>query len=178
MRSGSKVLIVGQAPGRRVHESGLPFDDPSGVRLRAWLGANEGEFYDPNLFAIVPMGFCFPGTGSSGDLPPRPECAETWREQVMAHLTRVELTVVIGQYAQAYHLEGPRKRSVTEVVASWRDHWPDVIPLPHPSPRNNRWLKNNGWFEQEVVPALQKQVRCLIGVRRTEGSAAESASSV
>jgi uracil-DNA glycosylase len=153
----AKILIVGQAPGRRVHESGVPFDDPSGDRLRAWLGLDRFQFYDPALVAIVPMGFCYPGTGSSGDLPPRPECAPAWRAELLSHLTNVEMTIVIGSYAQAYHLpESPR--AVTDVVAAWRDHWPTVVPLPHPSPRNNRWLVRNPWFTSDVLPALQARV--------------------
>lgn len=154
----SKVLLVGQAPGRKVHETGIPFNDPSGDRLRDWLGVTREQFYDEQLFAIVPMGFCFPGTGKSGDLPPRRECAETWREQVMSQLTNVELMVVIGRYALDYHLPDTQKMTVTQAVSAWQAHWPHRIPLPHPSPRNNRWLKNNPWFEQELVPELQRRV--------------------
>lgn len=155
----AKILIVGQAPGIRVHRTGLPFNDPSGDRLRDWLGIDRDPFYDPALLAIVPMGFCYPGRGKSGDLPPRPECAATWRAPLMASLPNIRLTVVIGRYAIAYHLpDYGRNPSVTNAVANWRSHWPDVIPLPHPSPRNNLWLRRNAWFDTEVIPALQARV--------------------
>lgn len=153
----SRVLIVGQAPGKKVHESGVPFDDASGKRLRSWLGVSSEEFYDPKKFSILPMGFCYPGTGSSGDLPPRTECALRWRESLLGCLEAIELTVVIGQYALAYHLPGTR-RSVTEHVQAWQETWPKVVPLPHPSPRNNRWLLRNPWFETELLPKLQERV--------------------
>ena len=156
----ARILIAGQAPGRRVHESGIPFADPSGDRLREWLGVTETEFYDPRLVAIVPMGFCFPGTGRSGDNPPRPECATTWRERVLAGLTNVRLTLVLGMYAQAWHLG--RDRNVTEAVAAWREAWPERLALPHPSPRNRAWFKRNPWFETEVVPALRSRVAELL----------------
>lgn len=158
------ILLVGQAPGRRVHESGIPFDDPSGDRLRDWLGVDRDTFYDPTRFAIVPMGFCYPGTGKSGDLPPRPECAATWRERVLAPLTNVHLTVIMGAYALKYHLPGPRQ-TLTRTVQSWEDYWPDRLPLPHPSPRNIRWFRSNPWFEAEVVPALRERVADLLGTR-------------
>ncbi len=153
----AKILIAGQAPGRRVHESGRPFDDPSGDRLREWLGVSREIFYDAKQMAIVPMGFCYPGTGKSGDLPPRPECAPAWRDQLLQHLRQLELTVVIGKYAHDYHF-GRTRSSVTELVAAWQSHWPDKVPLPHPSPRNNLWLRRNPWFERDVVPALRKRV--------------------
>ncbi len=155
------ILITGQAPGRRVHISGIPFQDPSGVRLRDWMGVSEEVFFDPRRVAILPMGFCFPGTGSSGDNPPRPECAPAWRESVLDHLTEVRLTLVLGRYAQAYHL-GANFSSVTDAVASWRDYWPDTLPLPHPSPRNKPWFKKNSWFEAEVLPRLRERVRDLL----------------
>jgi uracil-DNA glycosylase len=155
------ILLVGQAPGRRVHESGVPFDDPSGDRLRTWLGVDRETFYDPTKIAIVPMGFCFPGTGKSGDLPPRPECAETWLEQVLTPMTKVRLTVVMGAYALKYHLN-PGRRSLTEVVRDWESFWPQHIPLPHPSPRNIRWFKTNPWFEGQVIPHLQARVAELL----------------
>ena len=157
----ASILIAGQAPGRRVHESGVPFQDPSGVRLRDWMGVSEEIFYDPRRIAILPMGFCFPGSGRSGDNPPRPECAPAWRESVLEHLVGVRLTLVLGRYAQAYHLVGP-SRSVTEAVASWREHWPEKLPLPHPSPRNKSWFKKNAWFEQEVLPILRERIEELI----------------
>gem|GEM_PF-40142 len=156
------ILIVGQAPGRKVHESGIPFDDASGDRLRQWMGIERSTFYDPRCVAILPMGFCFPGTGPSGDLPPRPECAPTWREKLLARLTNVQLTLVIGHYAQQYHLSPPG-RSVTDAVAAWRDEWPTSVALPHPSPRNNIWLARNPWFEAELVPALQRRVAVVLG---------------
>ena len=154
----ARVLIAGQAPGRRVHASGVPFDDPSGDRLRAWMGVDEETFYDPRSVAILPMGFCYPGSGRSGDLPPRSECAPAWRERLLAELSSVRLTLVIGGYAQAWHLPdaGP---NLTATVARWRDFLPNIIPLPHPSPRNRIWLRKNPWFEEEVVPALRVRVR-------------------
>src|SRR5690554_112418 len=153
----ARILIAGQAPGRKVHESGIPFDDPSGDQLRRWMGISREQFYDDSLIAIAPMGFCYPGKGSSGDLPPRPECAPAWREALLAQLTNIELTLVIGRYAQVWHL-GKKAGSVTEVVAAWQDYWPAQLPLPHPSPRNRFWMKRNPWFEQQVVPALQGRV--------------------
>lgn len=157
----SRILVVGQAPGRKVHESGVPFDDASGNRLRDWLGVSRETFYDAKQVSILPMGFCYPGTGPSGDLPPRPECSEVWRKQLLACLEAVELTVVIGQYAQAYHLPGP-KLSVTEQVQLWRQYWPNIVPLPHPSPRNNRWLVRNPWFEAELLPKLSQRVSAIL----------------
>jgi uracil-DNA glycosylase len=159
--AGARLLIAGQAPGRKVHESGVPFDDASGERLRSWTGLSREEFYNPRRVAILPMGFCYPGTGKSGDLPPRPECAAAWRAQLLARLKRIELTLVIGAYAQAHHLED-RPASLTDTVASWRNYGPAVMPLPHPSPRNNIWLKRNPWFERELHPVLQKRVRTLM----------------
>ena len=157
----ARVLIAGQAPGRKVHESGVPFDDASGNRLREWLGVTREVFYDPKQFALVPMGFCFPGTGRSGDLPPRPECARAWREQLLGHLRQVELTLVLGQYAQTYHF-GKSRSSLTDLVKSWRSHWPQMVPLPHPSPRNNLWLRRNPWFEAELLPPLRERVSELL----------------
>lgn len=157
----SRILVVGQAPGRRVHETGLPFNDPSGDRLRSWMGVTRDTFYDESELAILPMGFCYPGTGKSGDLPPRPECAPAWREALLARLTNIELTLVIGQYAHAWHLPGPR-RSVTDNVRNWRSVWPVMLPLPHPSPRNNLWLRKNPWFEQEIIPTLQRRIGCIL----------------
>lgn len=157
----ARILVVGQAPGRRVHETGLPFNDPSGDRLREWMGISRDTFYDELQLAILPMGFCYPGTGKSGDLPPRPECAPAWRELLLSRLDNVRLTLAIGQYAHGYHIPGP-KRSVTDVVRHWRDAWPDLVPLPHPSPRNNMWLRRNPWFEAEVVPALRTRVAAIL----------------
>lgn len=163
MHENARVLIAGQAPGRVTHHAGQPFDDASGNRLREWLGVDREIFYDPECFAIVPMGLCFPGTGKQGDLPPRPECAITWRDPILSALGNIQLTLVIGQYAQRYHLSQKAKsRSVTEQVKAWRDTWPAIMPLPHPSPRNNRWLAQNPWFERELIPALQEQVKTVL----------------
>jgi len=157
MHSRAKILIAGQAPGKKVHDSGIPFDDASGKRLREWLGITKDEFYNPELVAILPMGFCFPGSGKSGDLPPRPECAPAWREQLLSHLNRLDMTIVLGGYAQQYYFNNTNL-SVTELVKSWQTYWPNVIPLPHPSPRNNIWLRRNPWFEVELIPLLQQRV--------------------
>lgn len=153
----ARILIAGQAPGKKVHETGIPFNDASGKRLRTWLGITPEVFYDPEKIAILPMGFCFPGTGKSGDLPPRKECEPAWRKQLLQQLEKLELTIVLGQYAQAYHFPD-HQASVTELVKNWQMYWPNLIPLPHPSPRNQLWLRNNPWFEAEVIPALQKRV--------------------
>lgn len=161
----ARILIAAQAPGRKVHESGRPFTDASGDRLRQWLGVTSEIFYDPEQVAIVPMGFCFPGTGKGGDRPPRPECAPAWRGQLLAQLKDLSLTLVIGQYAHAYHLPEARG-SVTSTVQAWRDHWPSVVPLPHPSPRNNRWLKRNSWFEADLLPRLRARVAEVLGAVR------------
>ena len=157
-KPGARVLISGQAPGLKVHESGRPFTDPSGDRLRDWLGIDEGVFYDRDRVAIVPMAFCFPGYDAKGsDLPPTKICGKTWHDRVMAALGEVRLTVLVGGYAQKYHLGV--KTGVTDTVAAWRDHAPDVFALPHPSWRNTAWLKRHPWFEAEVLPALRARVR-------------------
>ena len=158
----ARILIAGQAPGSKVHASGVPFDDASGERLRQWMGVSREQFYDPTLVAILPMAFCYPGTGSSGDLPPRRECAPLWRHKLLQAMRRIELTLVIGQYALAWHLPDVSTSNLTETVRAWRDHWPRVMPLPHPSPRNNIWLKANPWFAQDVVPALQTRIQGLV----------------
>ena len=158
----SKILIAGQAPGRITHNKGIPFDDPSGKRLRAWMGIESDTFYDPDKIAILPMGFCFPGTGKSGDLPPRPECAEAWHEQLMAQFTNIEMTLIIGQYAINWHLNDGRKMTLTARALEWKSTFPTSLVLPHPSPRNNRWLKTNPWFEKDVVPAIQTQIQDLL----------------
>ena len=158
----ARILVVGQAPGSAVHETGIPFNDPSGDRLRKWMGIEKTAFYDENLIALVPMGFCYPGRGKSGDLPPRKECADQWREQLLAKMTNIELTLVIGQYAMAYHLP-ETKTTLAETVRSWGiKNNSSVIPLPHPSPRNNIWLKKNPWFEETVLPRLKKQVHQIL----------------
>ncbi len=159
--SKAKILIAGQAPGRRVHASGIPFDDPSGDRLRDWMGVTPKQFYNSELFAIVPMGFCYPGTGKSGDLPPRPECAATWRARLLRQLPGIETSLVIGKYAHEYHF-GKNNLTVTKLVENWQQYWPGQIPLPHPSPRNNIWLKKNPWFEAEVVPVMRAHITSLL----------------
>ena len=162
----SMLLIVGQAPGRKVHETGIPFNDPSGDRLRAWLDIDRDTFYDDEKVALIPMGFCFPGTGRSGDLPPRKECAEAWREELLQKLTNVKLTLVLGQYATRWHL--PEERgSLTEIVSRWNQWAPQMFVAPHPSPRNQLWLKKNPWFEEELIPALRSEVGKALGRRRT-----------
>lgn len=162
----AKICIAGQAPGTRVHASGIPFDDPSGDRLREWLGVDRDTFYDESQFAIAPMGFCFPGLDAKGgDLPPRKECAPRWRTQVFDALPNIKLTLVIGQYAQAWHLGKRRQKNLTDTVAHWRDYMPDYLPIPHPSWRNNVWLKKHPWFEADVLPELRKQVAKHLKVR-------------
>ncbi|MCV9960659.1 uracil-DNA glycosylase family protein [Pararhizobium sp. BT-229] len=164
----ARILISGQAPGLRVHESGLPFNDASGDRLRQWLGVSREQFYDPGLFAIVPMGFCFPGYDAHGsDLPPRRECAPRWRSQVVDAMPQIELVLAIGQYAQAWHLGDRRAATMTETVRNWRTYLgsntgPAVLALPHPSWRNTGWLKKNPWFEADILPALRERVTKLI----------------
>ncbi len=159
----ARLLIVGQAPGRRVHESGIPFDDPSGDRLRGWMGIDRETFYNPALVNIVPMGFCYPGTGQSGDLPPRPECADLWRDKLMAQMASVELTLVIGAYAIDWHIGADKRKTLTETVKAWREFWPQKLVLPHPSPRNNIWLRRNPWFEVEILPLLKDRVHAILG---------------
>ena len=159
----ARVLIVGQAPGRKTHEKGIPFDDPSGVRLRDWMGVSTDTFYDASSIAILPMAFCFPGTGKSGDLPPRPECAEAWRRPMLGYLEQVELTLIIGRYARDWHLPDRESESLTETIKDWRSLAPSIIPLPHPSPRNNRWLKQNPWFAQDLLPVLKDRISGLLG---------------
>lgn len=158
----ARVLIVGQAPGRKTHARGLPFDDVSGDRLRAWMGIDRNTFYDAQHVAALPMGFCYPGTGTSGDLPPRPVCAATWRAALLARLPRIELTLVLGRYAMDWHLQPAAGESLAAIVSRWRDFWPTAVPMPHPSPRNNRWLRNNPAFEQQVLPALQARIAQLL----------------
>jgi uracil-DNA glycosylase len=158
----ARILVVGQAPGRRVHASGVPFDDPSGDRLRQWMDIGPEVFYDESVVALVPMGFCYPGTGKSGDLAPRRECAPQWRGPLMAAMPHIELTLVVGQYAKDWHLPAQAGKNLTQTVQAWRELEPGVLPLPHPSPRNNIWLSANPWFEAEVVPELQRRVRSVL----------------
>ena len=154
----AKVLIIGQAPGSRVHASGQPWDDDSGDRLRGWLAMDRATFYDADKVAQMPSGFCYPGKGKGGDLPPRPECAPLWHAQLLATMPHIRLTLLIGRYAQAYYLRGNAKPTLTETVAAYADYLPHFLPLPHPSPRNRLWLRRNPWFEAEVVPRLRQQL--------------------
>ena len=158
----ARVLVAGQAPGSKVHATGVPFDDPSGDRLREWMGIDRQTFYDATQIALLPMGFCYPGKGKSGDLPPLPICAETWRDKLMAGMPKIELTLIIGQYAQAWHLD-QLQENLTETVRHWASYGDAVIPLPHPSPRNNIWLKKNPWFVSDVLPSLKKRVAAALG---------------
>ena len=160
---GARLLIVGQAPGRRVHETGIPWNDPSGDNLRAWLQLERAAFYDSRRIAIIPAGLCYPGTGKGGDLPPRPECAPLWQPRFRAALPGIRLTLLVGQYAQAYYLGERRKKTLAATVHAWREYTPEFVPLPHPSPRNRLWLRRNPWFERDVIPALRRRVRAVLG---------------
>ncbi len=155
----ARLVIIGQAPGRKVHESGIPWDDASGDRLREWTGLDKAEFYDANLVALIPMGFCYPGTGASGDLPPRPECAPLWHDAILSLLPPDRLTLLVGSYAQARYLPETKRLSLTERVRRFADFGPTFLPLPHPSWRSSGWMTNNPWFETDVLPTLQKLVR-------------------
>lgn len=155
----ARLLVASQAPGRKVHETGIPFNDASGERLRDWLGIDRQVFYDPEQVAILPMAFCFPGTGKSGDLPPPPRCAELWRAELLKRLSHLQLTLLIGQYALAWHLPELKGQPLTTVVRDWESRWPHTVVLPHPSPRNNRWLKQNPWFAEEILPRLRARVQ-------------------
>jgi len=163
LRAGeaARILIVGQAPGVRVHTTGIPWDDPSGERLRAWMGVDKALFYDESRIAIIPMGYCYPGRARSGDLPPRRECAALWLDQLLSRMPRIELTLLVGQYAQHHFLGSRRKPSLTETTMAWREYAPRFIPLPHPSPRNQPWFKQHAWFEEDVVPALQARINAM-----------------
>ena len=157
-----RLLIIGQAPGRKVHNSGIPWDDASGKNLRSWLGLSDTDFYDNNLVGIMPMGFCYPGTGKSGDLPPRPECAPLWHSQILKECQSVKLTLLIGQYAQAYYLGKYAKNTLTETVRSYEEYLPNYFVLPHPSPRNRIWMKKNEWFKKQLLPELGALVQKII----------------
>jgi uracil-DNA glycosylase len=160
----SRICIIGQAPGIRVHESGIPWNDPSGKRLRGWLELGDDTFYDKTKIAIMPIGFCYPGTmENGGDYPPRKECAPTWHPPLLDALPNVELTLLIGSYAQAYYLGKTRKKTMTETVRAWRDYLPEILPTPHPSWRTTGWQKKNPWFDDEVLPELRHRVHALIG---------------
>jgi uracil-DNA glycosylase len=163
LHAAARILVAAQAPSRTVHDTGIPFNDASGERLRDWLGLARDVFYDARRVAILPMGFCYPGAGASGDLPPRRECARTWRVPLLAQLTRVRLTLVIGRHAMAWHL--PQARGpLTDTVRAWRSQPSDCIALPHPSPRNNGWLAHNPWFERELLPLLRERVAQALSV--------------
>lgn len=160
----SRICIIGQAPGIRVHESGIPWNDPSGKRLRGWLELDDDTFYDETKIAIMPIGFCYPGTmENGGDYPPRKECAPMWHPPLLDALPNVELTLLIGSYAQAYYLGKTRKKTITETVRAWRDYLPEILPTPHPSWRTTGWQKKNPWFDDEVLPELRHCVNALIG---------------
>ncbi len=156
----ARLLIVGQAPGTKVHETGIPWNDPSGDKLREWLQLDRDSFYDESKVAIVPMAFCYPGKGKSGDLPPPPLCSQTWHEAILAQMPKVEVTLLLGRYAQEYFL-GKSAQTLTARVQNWREHAPKLWPMPHPSPRNRLWLRRNPWFEDEVVPALREHLTTL-----------------
>jgi uracil-DNA glycosylase len=158
----SRILVIGQAPGTKVHASGVPWDDRSGKELRRWLGVNDEQFYDAKLFGIVPMGLCYPGRGKGGDLPPRPECAPLWHERLLGTMPKVELILLIGTYAQKYYLGSQRKKSLTETVSNFEEYLPRFFPLVHPSPRNKIWQKRNPWFKDAVVPELRRKVEKLL----------------
>jgi len=160
--AAARILIVGQAPGLRAHTSGVPWDDPSGDRLRAWMGVGREVFHDPSRIAIIPMGFCYPGRGRGGDLPPRRECAELWLDLLLARLPRIELTLLVGRHAQRHFLGRWRKESLAETIRAWQEYAPAQIPLPHPSPRNQPWFKRHPWFEHRLVPMLRKRVGALV----------------
>lgn len=162
----ASIRIIGQAPGTRVQESGKPFTDPSGDRLRNWMGVSEAEFYNERLIAITPMGFCFPGLTEQGaDKPPRKECAPLWQDRCTQSLTHVKLTLLVGQYAQRFHLQNRASKTLTQTVLRWREFWPEFVALPHPSWRNNAWLKKNPWFDRDILPALQSRIRSIISGR-------------
>ncbi|MDO6761825.1 uracil-DNA glycosylase family protein [Tamlana sp. 2_MG-2023] len=158
----SKIVIIGQAPGTKVHASGIPWDDPSGKQLRKWLDVSVEDFYDASKFAIIPMGFCYPGKGKTGDLPPRKECAPQWHDALFDELNQVELVLLIGMYAQKYYLRQAAKKTLTETVKNYNDYLPKFLPLPHPSPRNRFWLTKNSWFEVEVLPELRRRVKLIL----------------
>ncbi len=160
--TGSKILIIGQAPGKRVHETGIPWNDRSGNKLKEWMKVNDQVFYDPGIISIVPMGFCYPGKGTSGDISPRPECAPLWHSRLMRFFKKVELILLVGNFAQRYYLGHGYKGNLTETVKCFQEYLPQYIPLPHPSPRNQNWMKVNPWFMEEVVPELQNRIGQII----------------
>ncbi len=158
----AKIIIIGQAPGTKVHETGVPWDDPSGKTLRKWLGVSDEVFYDPSKIALVPMGFCYPGKGKGGDLPPRTECAPLWHQKLWNGIPNLELIILIGTYAQKYYLKEAMKKNLTATVKAYQQYLPSYFPLPHPSPRNRFWLRKNPWFETEVLPHLIAQTQKIL----------------
>ncbi len=161
----SKIVIISQAPGRKVHDTGIPWNDKSGETLRSWMGVDKKTFYDTSLFALVPMGFCYPGKARSGDLPPRPECSRLWHARLLHEMKEVQLTLLVGHYAQRYYLEAHMGATLTATVRHFTDYLPNYFPLPHPSPRNNIWFRRNPWFEDQVLPQLKHRVRQIITER-------------
>ncbi|MFD0863235.1 uracil-DNA glycosylase family protein [Sungkyunkwania multivorans] len=157
-----KVVIISQAPGGKAHRTGIPWDDPGGQQLRKWLGVTDEEFYEKTRFAFMPMGFCYPGKGVSGDLPPRPECAPLWHKALLERMSNLQLAILVGQYSQKYYLAKAMRKNLTETVKAFEDYLPTYLPLPHPSPRNRFWLTKNPWFEEEVLPALRTIVKKII----------------
>ncbi len=158
----SKIIIIGQAPGSVVHKSGIPWDDRSGKNLRMWMDIDERIFYDPTKIALIPMGFCYPGKGKTGDLPPRKECTPLWHNTLIEKMTNVRLILLIGQYAQTHYLQNKTKKTLTETVKNYKEYLPKYIVLPHPSPRNNIWQAKNEWFKKEVIPALQEKIKTIL----------------
>lgn len=163
----SKIIIIGQAPGRLVHETGIPWNDASGRKLREWLNVDEATFYDPRIFSILPIGFCYPGKGISGDNPPRPECGALWHSQILKSFKSKPLILLIGQYAMRYYLKRDCKRNLTETVKSYDEYLPEYFPLPHPSPRNQNWVKVNPWFMDEVIPELRKDISIALSAKKS-----------
>jgi len=162
--SNAKIIIIAQAPGQIAHDKGIPFDDLSGDNLRSWLGVTKEQFYNPELFAIMPMGFCFPGKGKSGDLPPRKECAPQWHNKIIAQLDHLELIILVGKYAQDYYLKDNPHKNLTKTVINYHDFLPRFFPLVHPSPRNFRWHGKNKWFKEEIIPVLQNTVANILAL--------------
>jgi uracil-DNA glycosylase len=160
LNAKAKILIAGQAPGSIAHHLGVAFQDKSGERLRDWMGIAEDEFFDPEKVAILPMGFCYPGKGKSGDLPPTSECAELWRKKLL--LPNIRITLLIGAYSQKWHLVDSNKKTLSATVENWQNYWPEQCPMPHPSPRNNIWLKKNAWFEKELIPVLKDRIKSIL----------------
>ncbi len=169
LSSSSKIIIIGQAPGRLVHETGIPWNDASGRKLREWMDVDEATFYEPSFFSIMPMGFCYPGKGISGDLAPSKECAPLWHPQFLESVKIKPLILLIGQYAQRYYLDKAFKGNLTETVKGYKEYLPEYFPLPHPSPRNQNWVKINPWFMEEVVPELQKRIRLAVSAAKLQG---------